>query len=231
MADKLKPVVAPKTDAFSMIVKYMQDPGAVELTADAERMLKRLMYCDTLLRSNRKTSDEIMTDLQETFVISQFTALRDIKNCQKLFGQARQVNKQYLAHLHLERINKDIEDARDRLFFYEDEDLPGVMRRRTPDAKELAALAKLHQAYSFTLNTAPEEKGQDILPPPIFNFTQVVINTGMTPAQAMAAADQYLNGSENQYLNGSENQYLDGSQAEDAEWQESEDEPDPDDDI
>jgi hypothetical protein len=212
MGDKLQPVNGPKHDAFSMLTKYIQDPGALELTADAERLLKRLMFADTLMKTRKHTEGEVMTQLMETFSISEFTAIKDIKQAQKLFAQARSINKQYYAHLHLERINQDIEQARDALFFYEDDDMPGVKRARVPDAKELAALAKLHHAYSFTLNTAPEEKGQDTLPPPVFNFSMVVINTGMNVQDAMAAADKLLNGSATPEL---DDHYQD-----DTEWEE-----------
>lgn len=199
MGDKLKPVNGPKTDAFNLLVRYMQDPGgSIELTSDAEKMLKRLMYADAKMKTRKFTEQEVTDDMMTTFAISEFTAIRDIKNTQKLFAAARSINKQYLAHLHLERINQDIEDARERLFWYEDDAMPGIKKSRVPDAKELAALAKLHHAYSFTLNTAPEEKGKDILPPPVFNFILVkgaTIDSGMSVQDALSFADQYLQGS------------------------------------
>ena len=212
MGDKLQPVNGPKNDAFSMLIKYVQDPGAVELTADAEKLLKRLMFADAKMRSRKHTEDEIMNELMVTFSISEWTAMKDIKNAQKLFAKARTINKEYFANLHLERINKDIEDARECLFWYEDDDMPGVKKSRVPDAKELAALAKLHHVYSYTLHNAPEEKASDTQPPPIFNFSMVVINTGMNVQDAMAAADKILNGSTTPAL---DDQYQD-----DAEWEE-----------
>lgn len=209
MGDKLQPVNGPKNDAFSLLVKYIQDP-AMELTADAERLLQRLMFADAKMRSRKLTDDEVMQELQTTFSISEWTALKDIKQAQKLFAKARTINKEYFANLHLERINKDIEDARERLFYYEDEKIPGVKLPRTPDAKELAALAKLHHVYSYTLHNAPEEKSGDTQPPPIFNFSMVVINTGMNVQDALAAADKMLNGPTTPQL---EDQYHD-------EWEE-----------
>jgi hypothetical protein len=213
MGNKLQAVTVAKGDAFSIIKKYLADPDAVQLTADAENMLKRLMYCDALFRQNQKTTEEIKRDLQETFIISEFTAMRDISNTQKLFATARAINKTYLAHIHLERINRDIENFRDRIFFYEDDDMPGVKRPTVPDAKEVAALAKLEQVYSQTLDMIQDEKPGAATPPPIFNFTQVVMNTGMTVQDAMAQADAMLNGSSTPQLQDPDDGQLD-------EWEE-----------
>jgi hypothetical protein len=216
MQDQLLPSDKQKGDAFSLLVKYVQDPAAIELTSDAEKLLKRLMFADAKMKTRKFTEEEVINELMATFTISEFTALRDIKQAQKLFVAARGINKQYFSHLHLERINKDIEDTRDRLFWEENDEMPGVKFPRVPDAKELAALARLHQAYSFTLNTAPEEKGQDVLPPPVFNFSQVVINTGMSVEQAMKEADSLLNGAPTP--SELKDYYQD---AEDADWEES----------
>lgn len=197
MGNKLQLVQSPKGDAFSNIVKFMtgNNDGTLVLSPDEEKMLSRLCAADALMRSNKHTSDAICKQLQADFAISEFTALKDLKNAQKLFSQAREINKKYLAHLHLERINADIEAARDRLFYEENPGMPGVKFARTPDAKELAALAKLHDAYNNTLKAAPSDEVKEVLPPPIFIFNLIKgqeIETTLTVEQAMQEADELL---------------------------------------
>lgn len=192
--NKLQVVVPPKKDAFTRISQFMTGK-AVVLSADEETILNRWITVDKWLRQNKHTTDEICALVEKDFSVSKFTALNDIRNTQKLFALARSVNKKYVGHIHLERINKDIEDMRDRIF-YQDGPVDGVKVARVPDAKEMVALARLHEAYTDALNKMPEDAKKDVMPPPIFNFNLVggEVTTTMTLPDALNAADEMLNG-------------------------------------
>lgn len=189
------PAPKDKSDAFTRISKYMTG-AAITLTSDEETILRRWEKCDHLLRQNRLTTDELVAHLKDQFFISDWTALGDIRNTQKLFGMARVINKKYVGHLHLERINRDIEAMRDRIFWYEDDDMPGVKKSRVPDAKEMAALAKLHQVYSETLNMLPEQERPEAMPPPkfVFNLVGSAITSTMDLDKALQKADELITG-------------------------------------
>jgi hypothetical protein len=189
---KLQPVTGPKLDAFTRISQFMTGK-AVTLNADEETILHRWIYTDQVMRANKLTTDEICTDLEKKFHIHKSTALGDIRNTQKLFAMSRSINKQYVGHLHLERINKDIEDLRERLFF-QDGPVDGVKVSRVPDGKEMMALARLHEAYNHALQNMPVEQKADKMPPPIFNFNLVAgeISTTMTLSESMEEADKML---------------------------------------
>lgn len=182
-----------KMDAFTRISGFMTGK-AVTLTSDEETILHRWIVCDGWMRQNSLTTDEICDKLRSDFKVSQFTALQDIKNAQKLFAMARSINKQYTGHLNLERINKDIQDARDRLFWYEDDET-NTKVSRIPDAKELAALAKLYQAYNEAFKLLPDEQPDQDKGVPVFNFNlmqgqQIIVGTPLD--QALMEADQML---------------------------------------
>lgn len=186
------PVKGPKMDAFTRISQFMTGKP-VTLNADEETILNRWIYTDQVMRANRMTTDEVCTDLESKFHIHKSTALGDIRNAQKLFALSRSINKQYVGHLHLERINKDIEDLRERLF-WQPGPVDGVKVSRVPDGKEMMALARLHEAYNHALQALPSEQKADKMPPPIFNFNLVGgdIPTTMTLDEAIDQADKLL---------------------------------------
>jgi hypothetical protein len=193
MGDKKLPVLPPKKDAFSRIVQFMTK-GDIALTAEEETILHRWIATDGYLRANKHSTDEIVNALMTAYSISQFTAMSDIRQAQRLFASARSINKKYLGHIHLERINRDIEEARDRIFFVTDDET-NVKTRVFPDAKELAALARLHDSYTYTLNSLPEDQTKETMPPPIFIFNLMAgqsIDTGMTFDDAVAKADKFI---------------------------------------
>lgn len=190
MIDDRKPgrYLPKKRPAFVAIRKFMCD-GDVKLHVEEEAILNRWIYCDALLREKEKNEEQIIDDLVQKFTISPFTARQDITNTQRLFADARKINKKYLIHHHLQRIDEDIQRLR-KAFFQDRKGLKSV-----PDAKELSAYAKLMEAYTYTLNSIPEEIQVDKQPPPIFQFILApgqVIEKPMQIEDAMQKADEIL---------------------------------------
>jgi hypothetical protein len=188
-----KELAQTKREAFTAIADFMSNKPVI-LTSEEETILNRWIVADGWFRQNKLTSDDIADKLVADFGVSKFTALNDIRNAQKLFALTRTINKRYVNHLHLERINRDVEETRDRLFFM-DGPVPGTKVSRIPDAKELMALARLHEAYTNCFNSLPETEKANVLPPPVFVFNQVG-GTGISPTMdlnaALAAADSFI---------------------------------------
>lgn len=183
------PALPGKRDAFIAIKRFMTD-GDINLKIEEEEILNRWIYCDALLRAKELNEEAIVKKLTEGYGIAPITARRDIESTQKLFADVRKINKKYLIKHHLDRIDEDIQKMRKRLFIHVDKD--GKETEVTPDAKELAAYSKLLEAYTYTLNSVPEEAQKDPLPPPIFNFQLApgqVIEKPMSVDEALAEAE------------------------------------------
>jgi hypothetical protein len=182
-----------KRDSFSAIKRFMVDAD-INLRVEEEAILKRWEYCDALLRAKTEDEDGIIAKLVEMFKISTFTARNDIAYTQRLFADARKINKRYLIHLHLERIDQDIQRMRNA-WFKTEVGKDGKVKTYVPDSKELSAYAKLNEAYTYTLNSIPEEVQVDKQPPPIFQFHLApgqVIDRPLVLEDAMAKADAIL---------------------------------------
>lgn len=186
--------VRKKRQAFDAILRFMTRDD-ITLSAEEERILNRWIYCDSLMRSKQYTDEQIIQKMIDAYQVSVFTANNDINYAQDLFAKSRRLNKKYLIHHHLQRIDEDLERIRKSLFkVIKGEDgapdyYPSI------DAKEMAALAKLHETYTYTLNSIPEELQKSILPPPIFQFLLApgqVITRPMSTEEAMAKADILL---------------------------------------
>lgn len=173
-----------KRDAFVAIRRFMCDAD-VTLKVEEEKILNRWIFCDALLRAKEDNEDAIIKKIVEQFTVSTFTARNDITFTQRLFADARKVNKKYLIHHHLERIDQDIQRIRKKLFKGE----------ATPDSKEMAAYAKLLESYTYTLNSIPEDVKVDKQPPAILQFLLApgqVIERPMEIEDAKRAADEIL---------------------------------------
>jgi len=180
-----------KREAFTAILRFMTKED-VSLTIEEEKILGRWIFCDALLRQKLYNEDTIIEKLIEAYTISKFTARNDINYTQRLFSKSRSLIKKYLIHLHLERIDSDIQNARQRIFTTDIDEKTGKVVFNSADPKELIALAKLHEVYTYTLNSIPEEQDKDIMPPPIFQFILApgqVINRAMELEEALKKAD------------------------------------------
>ena len=178
-----------KREAFKAILRFLTH-GDVKLHKEEEEMLKRWEYCDSLLRSKSKNEQQIIDELCTRFNIKPHTARNDIYQTQQLFGKSRQLNKKYLAHHHLERIDRDIQAVRSMIF------KTGPDGKLVPlDSKEMMALAKLHEAYTYQLNSLPDEPIEDKTPPPIFHFILApgqVIEKPLLLEDALKKADEII---------------------------------------
>ena len=181
-----------KRDAFTAIRRFMCDED-VKLKAEEELILDRWIYCDVLLRKKELNEEQIIDDIAKKFSVSVYTARNDIGYTQRLFAASRKLNKKYLIDLHLKRMDEDIEKIRKRIFQLVDEN--GEITEITPDAKEMAAYAKLLETYTYTLNSVPEDAQEEKQPPPIFHFILApgqVIDKPMQLEDALKKADAIL---------------------------------------
>jgi hypothetical protein len=182
-----------KREAFAAIKRFMCD-GDVQLKVEEENILNRWIYCDALLKAKEDDEDAIINKIADKFTVSTFTARNDIAFTQRLFAAARKINKKYLIHHHLERLDQDIERMR-KYFFTTTVDEDGKVITNMPDAKELAAYAKLNETYTYTLNSVPEEVTTEKQPPPIFQFVLApgqIIERPMLIDDALKQADAIL---------------------------------------
>lgn len=183
---KTRAVMLPKKrDAFTAILRFLTSED-IDLLVDEQSILNRWIYCDALLREKKKNEAEIITEICQQFKVSIFTARNDIGYTQQLFAKSRKIVKKYLIDHHLKRMDEDLEKMRTKIF----------RENYSPDAKEYAALAKMHETYTYTLNSVPEDSDNKVQPPPIFQFILApgqVINKPMELDDAMKAADAIIN--------------------------------------
>jgi len=180
-----------ENDSKSRIIKFlMQEP--VELKAEDEKILARWEAADKLLQ-DELSFREICDQLVQTYAISRFTAQNDVFSAQEVFGQARRMDKRYVMFLKFERQEKDLMKIRRALFNMDDED-EKLRGKFTGDAKDMAALAKLEEALTYTLNSMPSE---DVAPPAkqpvfLFNFAGIAPAAPMPVEVAMEEADALI---------------------------------------
>lgn len=187
-------------DAYTAIQRFMTE-GGVTLKADEEKILNRWIYVDGLLKAKELDEDGMIKAIVANYHISEWTARTDISNTQKLFANARKVNKRYLIHHHLERMDKDIQYIRQRMFSkIKDDD--GTEYEPSIDAKELAAYAKMMEAYTYALNSVPDETVADKQPPPIFQFILApgqMLDKPLELDDAIRMADELIKNSDGVY--------------------------------
>jgi hypothetical protein len=182
-----------KRDAFSAIRRFMVDAD-VDLRDEENKILNRWFFCDALLRGKQDDEEAIIEKIVDQFAVSKFTARNDIYYTQRLFADCRRLNKKYLIHEHLQRIDKDIERVRKMLFDNKKKTNEGEFDY-VPDAKELMTLAKLFESYTYTLNSIPEEITNEKHPPPVFQFILApgqFIDKPMAIEDALKKADEII---------------------------------------
>src|SRR5688572_1640630 len=94
-----------KRDAFTAIKRFMCE-GDVSLKEEEDRILSRWIFCDALLKAKELTEEEIIDKIADEYKVSVYTARNDISSTQRLFADARKINKKYLIHHHLDRIDR-----------------------------------------------------------------------------------------------------------------------------
>lgn len=167
-----------KRDAKTKIIRFLTDQDPQPLTSEDETILKRWEDCDRLLRA--KEADAVIIDhLVKTHGVSSTTAYNDIFSAMEVFGKSRRLNKNYLLHHHLQRIDRMIEKINSKWF---DPENP----KYHPSEKEIAAVARLNDAYTYAVNSLPAQSDKPALPPPIMVFSGL---KGMTVATEMSVED------------------------------------------
>jgi len=173
-----------KRDAFTAIERFITKQD-IELTVDEQRILSRWQFAEGLLRKKEIGEVEIIDEIKKTFSVSVFTAKNDITFAQQLSVRSRLFIKKFWHNLHLERLDKDIETLRKKI----------IKAEGSIDAKEVGALAKMMEVYTYTLNSSPDEVQKTIMPPPIFQFSLApnqIIERPMELSEAMKEADEII---------------------------------------
>lgn len=173
-----------KRDAFTAIQRFLTKED-VELTVEEQKILSRWQFAEGLLRKKEMDEPAIIEEIKKTFSVSIFTARNDINYAQKLSVKCRVFIKKFWHNLHLERLDHDIEVLRKKI----------IKAEGAIDAKEIAALAKMQEVYTYTLNSFPDEMIKETLPPPIFQFSLApdqVLSKPMELSEAMKEADEIL---------------------------------------
>lgn len=180
-----------KSSIVKRIEKYLSGEDIL-LTSEEEKILNRWEKANELL-SAKKPWTEVRDFIAFRFHVSKFTAENDLTNTMEVFGRTKRINKTYLYHLHLERLDQDIERYRTSIFFQKDED--GKLISREPTSKEMQSLAKMHDAYNYALHSMPEQSKSKDLPPPMYVYNLppgVFMGAPMPIADALRQADQII---------------------------------------
>ena len=111
MINELMPIGDDKNDAFSRILAFYEPESQVVLTVDEDKILLRWLHCDTLIRSRKYRTADIIQQMIEKFSISRFTAEKDIAQTNALFGQVRAMSKQYVISHAIENLQIQIHKA------------------------------------------------------------------------------------------------------------------------
>lgn len=179
-----------KREAFKAIRAYMLG-DETQLRVEEEAILNRWIYCDTMIRRKDKDESGQIEELKEKFSIKAHTARNDIYAAQRLFADARRIVKKYLIHLHLERIDQDIQRYREMVFRKDKE----TGEYYAADPKDISALAKLQETYTYTLNSMPDiEKEPKAIPPKMVFLLAPgqTINAPLDMETAMKNADAMI---------------------------------------
>lgn len=181
-----------KRDYKTKIIRFLTDQDPAPLTADEEKVLSRWEMADRLLRA-KEPQAYVIDQLIKTFGVSSTTASNDLYQAMDVFGRSRRLNKNYLLSHHLERIDKMLVKIQEKWDELGQDGKPNYH----PDPKEIAAVARLTESYTYALNSLPAQNDQAILPPPLMIFRGLngtTVATGMTYEQALEYADDILNG-------------------------------------
>lgn len=184
-----------KNDAKTRIIRYLTKSD-ITLNGEEEAILMRWEHIDLLQRQGHEYADILLKHTLK-FSVSKFTTNSDITNAQEVFGRSRQLNKRYLAHLHLEDLQQDLKRIRSSMFKVDEE----TKTLYPLDAKEIAALAKMHEAYTRQINCLPDDVHAADVPKPVIIYKLVGIDGNpisnpliMEINQAMLLADKFING-------------------------------------
>jgi len=180
-----------KTDAKARIIRYLTKSD-ITLNAEEETILARWEHIDFLQRVGTAYEDIVLKHTHK-FNISKFTTNNDITASQEVFARSRKLNKRYLAHLHLEEMREDLKKIRDSLFVYDEE-----TKKPIPlSTKEIMALARMHEAMTYQINSLPEDQQVSDVPKPVTVYQLVGVTNMpqlMDVNKALELSEKFING-------------------------------------
>jgi len=180
-----------KIDAKTRIIRYLTKSD-ITLTAEEETILARWEHIDLLHRQALSYTDILLKHTLK-FNVSKFTTNNDITAAQEVFARSRKLNKRYLAHLHIEQLQDDLKRIREGFFKIDAE----TGKYETLSHKDVAALARIHEAYTYQINSLPEDQQTPDVPKPVIQYNLVGVNNQpllMDINTAMELADKFING-------------------------------------
>lgn len=173
-----------KRDAKNRILRFLTR-GDLQLNPAEEAILSRWEYADLLMRQGITLTEVLIKQITDKYSVSRFTADSDISNAMEVFSKSRKINRRYLGHLHLQDIAADLVRVRDKFF----------KNKAVPDSKDLQALAKMHDAYTYQLNSLPEDEEQVPVGKIIMQFELPAGQTMQAPLEmndALRLADEII---------------------------------------
>ena len=180
-----------KIDAKARIIRYLTKSD-ITLNAEEETILARWEHIDFLQRVGT-TYEDIVLKHTHKFNISKFTTNNDITASQEVFARSRKLNKRYLAHLHLEEMREDLKKIRDSLFIYDEESKKPIPL----STKEIMALARMHEAMTYQINSLPEDQQVSDVPKPVTIYQLVGVTNMpllMDVNKALELSEKFING-------------------------------------
>lgn len=180
------------TTAKERIKRFLTE-GDISLSGDELTIMQRWEFADRLMMQGNSITALLRKKIMDEFCVSSTTADNDIFSAQEVFGEVRKINKRYLGHLHLQDIHADLARIRKKLFETEDKD--GKKIATIPNHKEIQALAKLHETYTYQLNSLPDTDPPPVIKRPIFLFSLVNGEAPKAPMQledAMKMSEQFI---------------------------------------
>jgi hypothetical protein len=170
-------------DENKQITRFLKG-DRVTLNSKEEEILNRWRYVDELMRLG-KSEQQIKEAVMQRYNVSTFTAQNDYYSAQNIFGEISRMDKSYLLGLHVESMRMDVINYRNHVF----------REGHIPTEKEIAALSKLAESYTYALNSMPSKKESRNTKTPMLVFTPVAGKTlpqPMSVADAMAKADAFI---------------------------------------
>jgi hypothetical protein len=165
------------------IIKFLKG-DRITLSAKQEEILLRWKSVDELMRLG-KSQEDIITTIVDRYKVSAFTAQNDFYTAQSIFSELSRMDKSYLLGMHIEALRMDVITYRDLIF----------KDSRRPTEKEIAALSKLAENYTYALNSMPTSKKKDNVKPSIMMFGLVggkEMQPPMDINEALAKADHKI---------------------------------------
>lgn len=182
------------TTAKEKIKRYLTEQD-VDLSAEDVAIMKRWEFVDKKMAQGITVTSILRQLIMDEFSVSVHTADNDIFSAQEVFGESRRINKKYLSHLHLQELHDDLTKIRQSLFSKQKDEDTGIEYEVGPSDKMITALAKLHDAYTYQLNSIPDNTAPPIVKRPVWIFVspnRKPIDAPMQLNDALKIADKIL---------------------------------------